>query len=104
VKAPGRLLGLLKHVLCPFEVLGRAASDERNGAYTYETIEVPCSSDSGGCQPSDGEVVLGPSYGDDPGSATLLQDSSPTENLMVWDQWIDGKRMDFVGPTSAISP
>ena len=74
-----------------------------NGTGTYETIEVPCSSDSGGCQPSQGQVVTGSSYGDDPGSAALLQDSSAAGNLMIWDQWVDGVRTDFIGTTSAAS-
>jgi len=74
-----------------------------NGADTYATIEVPCTSETGGCQPSAGQVMTGPGYGDDPGSASLLYDGSPTGNTMIWDVWINGARMDFIGPTSASS-
>lgn len=74
-----------------------------NGTDTYATIEVPCTSETGGCQPSAGQVMMGPGYGDDPGSASLLDDSSPTGNTMIWDVWINGARMDFIGPTSASS-
>jgi len=72
-----------------------------NGTDTYATIEVPCTSPSGGCQPSRAQLVMGPGYGDDPGSAALLGDASPAGNVMVWDRWIDGQRMDFIGPTTA---
>jgi hypothetical protein len=47
--------------------------------------------------------MMGPGYGDDPGSASLLDDSSPTGNTIIWDVWINGSRMDFIGPTSAES-
>ena len=33
---------------------------------------------------------MGPDYGDDPGSAAIMNDSSPTGNLIVWDQSING--------------
>ena len=72
-----------------------------NDTDTYATIEVPCSSDDGGCQPSQGQLVMGPAYGDDPGSASLLSDGSPAGNVMIWDQWINGARVDFAGPTTA---
>ncbi len=74
-----------------------------NGFDAYDTIEVPCTSETGGCQPSAGQVMMGSGYGDDPGSASLLNDSSPAGNTMIWDLWINGARMDFIGPTSAAS-
>jgi hypothetical protein len=72
-----------------------------NGNHTYATIDVPCTSESGGCQPSLAQLMMGPTYGDDSGSASLLNDSSPNGNLVIWDQYIDGIRMDFLGPTSS---
>jgi len=78
-----------------------ASLGQYNGLDTYATIEVPCTSVTGGCQPSQAQVVMGPGYGDDPGSAAIMNDSSPSGNLIVWDQWINGQRMDFIGPTTA---
>ena len=95
-----RVIGIGPHAESLVAIPG---CDAARSVCRYATIEVTCTSETGECQPSAGLVMMGPGYGDDPGSASLLDDSSPTGNTMIWDVWINGNRMDFIGPMSASS-
>ena len=78
----------------------------------YSTVEVPCLATNGSCVPSKGGRILSTNTGQGiygPGGASLLTDSSPTGNWMVFAAYqlpgaeANGVRETFGGPTSSVN-
>ncbi|MGH9920158.1 MAG: hypothetical protein ACRD6W_14995 [Nitrososphaerales archaeon] len=65
---------------------------------TYVTGEVPCSNPYGACIPKcDGKIISGG------GGASVVDDSSPNGNYMIYHTWSGSNREDLAGATGEVN-